>query len=306
MEDNSQSVIKKTKFKKSSDKKLALILLVPPLLFLSIFTLYPILRVIWMSLHSISITEPWLGEPFVGLKNYIDMLSDGRFWNSLKFTLLFSIITGIFELAFGLLLAVLASKKFKFRGLILAAILFPWVLPTVTNALTWKWMFNYDYGLFNGILMQLHIIQEPINWLGSSTLAVIAIYVVSIWKTASFMALLLLPGIQTISKEIYESAMIDGASRIQSFFRITLPNIRNVILVALILRTLQSMQAYDLMVGLTNGGPGNATESLPLYIHNTAFTDMEMGYGSALGVVLFVVIAVLTLIYAKFLYDPDG
>src|SRR5699024_10328893 len=288
------------------DRKTAIILLVPPLLFLSIFTLYPILRVVWMSLHSISITEPWSGEPFVGLKNYIEMLTDGRFWHSLKFTVLFSIITGIFELAIGLLLAVLASKKFKFRGLIIAAIIIPWVLPTVTNALTWKRMFNFDYSLYNGILMQLNLIQDPINWFGNSTLAVIAIYIVSIWKTASFMALLLLPGLQTISKEIYEAAMIDGASTVQSFFRITLPMIRNVILVALVLRTLQSMQAYDLMVGLTNGGPGNATESLPLYIHNTAFVDMNMGYGSALGVVLFIVIAIITIIYAKFLYDPDG
>jgi len=301
-----EGVIKNNKINRNPDRKTAIILIVPPLLFLSIFTIYPIFRVIWMSLHSISVTEPWLGEPFVGIKNYIEMLSDGRFWNSLKFTLLFSIITGIFELALGLFLAVIASKKFKFRALIIAAILFPWVLPTVTNALTWKWMFNFDYGLFNGILMQLNLIQDPINWLGNSTLAVIAIYIVSIWKTASFMALLLLPGLQTISNEIYEAAMIDGASKIQTFFRITLPMIRNVILVALVLRTLQSMQAYDLMVGLTNGGPGNATESLPLYIHNTAFTDMNMGYGSALGVVLFIVIAIITLLYAKFLYDPDG
>ncbi|HLQ82517.1 MAG TPA: sugar ABC transporter permease [Pseudogracilibacillus sp.] len=301
-----EGIIRNSEARINPDRKTAIILLVPPLLFLSIFTLYPILRVVWMSLHSISITEPWSGEPFVGLKNYIEMLTDGRFWHSLKFTVLFSIITGIFELAIGLLLAVLASKKFKFRGLIIAAILFPWVLPTVTNALTWKWMFNFDYGLFNGILMQLNLIQDPINWLGNSTLAVIAIYIVSIWKTASFMALLLLPGLQTISKEIYEAAMIDGASKVQSFFRITLPMIRNVILVALVLRTLQSMQAYDLMVGLTNGGPGNATESLPLYIHNTAFVDMNMGYGSALGVVLFIVIAIITIIYAKFLYDPDG
>src|SRR5699024_5265862 len=150
------------------------------------------------------------------------------------------------------------------RGLILAAILFPWVLPTVTNALTWKWMFNYDYGLFNGVLMQLNLIQEPINWLGDPSFAFFSINIVAIWKTASFMAIILMAGLQAIPKEVYEAARIDGASRAQSFFRITLPMMRNVILVALVLRTLQSMQAYDLMVGLTNGGPGNATVSLPL------------------------------------------
>lgn len=288
-----------------SDRKLAAVLVLPPLLFILLFTLYPILRVVWMSFQQISVSQPWLGTPFVGFDNYIQAFQDGRFWYSLNFTLFFSIATVLIEIALGIGLALFANKAFKFRGWVRAAILFPWALPTITNAITWRWMYNQDYGLFNGLMLQMGMIDKPLNWLGDTTLATIAIFTVSIWKTTSFMAIIILAGLQSIPSDIYEAANIDGASRVQSFFRITLPLLRNVILVSLILRTLHAMQAFDLMYGLTQGGPGNTTETLPMYIHTTAFVDMEWGYGSALGVILFIVIFIISLIYVKLLYDSD-
>lgn len=291
--------------KKWSDRQTALVLILPPALFLLSFTLYPILRVFWMSLHQISVSEPWLGKPFIGFDNYIQAFHDGRFWNSLRFTLSFTFLTVIFELILGLYLATVANTRFRFRGLARAAILFPWVLPTITNALTWRWMFNQDYGLINGLLLWIGIIHKPLNWLGDSTLAYAAICIVSIWKTSSFMALILLAGLQTIPGSLVEAARIDGANRLQILFRITLPLLRNVILVAVVLRTLATMQAFDLMYGLTQGGPGNDTESLPMYIHSTTFVDMQWGYGSALGVLLFVFLLALSAVYVKLLYDPD-
>lgn len=288
-----------------SDKSLALLLITPPLAFLLLFTLYPIIRVFWMSLHQISVTQPWLGTPFIGIENYRTALEDARFWHSASFTLLFALVTVVFEIVFGLFLAMIANRTFRFRGLVRAAILFPWALPTVTNALTWRWMFNTDYGLFNGMLLQFGWIDRPINWLGDTRLAFFAVCVVAIWKTASFMAIIILGGLQSIPGELYEAADIDGANAVQSFFRITLPLLRNVIMVALVLRTLHALQAFDLMFGLTQGGPGNATESLPMYIHTTAFVDMEWGYGSALGVLLFILIFSISAVYVKFLYDPD-
>lgn len=288
-----------------SDNTLALLLITPPITFLLLFTLYPIIRVFWMSLHQISVTQPWLGTPFVGFDNYIQAFHDTRFWHSTGFTIAFSLLTVIVEVVFGLFLAIIANKTFPFRNFIRAAILFPWALPTVLNALTWKWMFNSDYGLFNGMLLQWGLIDKPINWLGDAKLAFVSICVVSIWKTASFMAIILLGGLQSIPSDIYEAAEIDGASRVQSFFMLTLPLLRNVIMVSLVLRTLGSLQAFDLMYGLTNGGPGNATESLPMYIHTTAFVDMEWGYGSALGVLLFLIIFLITALNVKLLYNPD-
>ncbi len=288
-----------------TDKQVACLLILPPVLFLLIFTLYPIVRVFWMSLYHISITEPWLGSPFVGLENYTTAFRDHRFWQSLGFTLSFSSITVIFELIIGLYLAILANKAFRFRGFVRAAILFPWALPTITNALTWRWMFNQDYGLFNAILQALGFIQKPLNWLGDGKLAFTAICIVAIWKTSSFMAIILLAGLQSIPGSLYEAAKIDGANRTQILFRITLPLLRNVILVSLVLRTLSAMQAFDLMYGLTQGGPGNETESLPMYIHTTTFIDMQWGYGSALGVLLFIALFVLSFVYVKVLYDPD-
>ncbi|MGG4034236.1 sugar ABC transporter permease [Paenibacillus cisolokensis] len=280
-------------------------LITPSVIFLLLFTLYPIARVFWMSLHQISVTQPWLGTPFVGLDNYKEVFQDTRFWHSTWFTLAFALITVVFEIVIGLFLAIIANKTFPFRGLVRAAILFPWVLPTVTNALTWRWMFNSDYGLFNGMLMEFGWIDKPINWLGDSNLAFVAVCTVAIWKTSSFMAIIILGGLQSIPNDIYEAANIDGANRLQSFFLLTLPLLRNVIMVALVLRTMHALQAFDLMFGLTQGGPGNTTESLPMYIHNIAFIDMEWGYGSALGVILFILIFAISAIYVKFLYDPD-
>jgi len=239
------------------------------------------------------------------LENYKQAFQDARFWNSTWFTLAFAFITVLFEIVFGLFLAVIANKTFPFRGLVRAAILFPWALPTVTNALTWRWMFNTDYGLFNGMMMEFGWIDKPINWLGDSTLAFIAVCTVAIWKTASFMAIIILGGLQSIPGDIYEAANIDGANRVQAFFLLTLPLLRNVIMVALVLRTLHALQAFDLMYGLTQGGPGNSTESLPMYIHTKAFIDMDWGYGSALGIIMFVLIFAISAIYVKFLYDPD-
>jgi ABC-type sugar transport system permease subunit len=302
---SNQLVPNKMKRKRWSDNQIALALIIPPILFILTFTLLPILKVFWLSLHNISVTEPWLGTPFVGIKNYINIMQDSRFWHSLGFTISFSVITVLFETAIGIFLAIIAHKTFKFRGLVRAAILFPWALPTITNALTWRWMFNQDYGLFNSLLMKAHIIDEPLNWLGNSTLAYIAICIVAIWKTSSFMAIIILPGLQSIPDDLYESAKIDGASRFQSFFFITLPLLRNVLLVALVLRTLGTMQAFDLMYGLTGGGPGNATESLPMYIYQTAFVDLHWGYGSALSVILFFVILIFAGLYVKFLYRTD-
>jgi multiple sugar transport system permease protein len=129
---------------------------------------------------------------------------------------------------------------------------------------------------------------------------------VAIWKTSSFMAIIILPGLQSIPEDIYEAGKIDGASRIQTFFHLTLPLLRNVLLVALVLRTLGTMQAFDLMYGLTGGGPGNSTESLPMYIYQTAFVDLHWGYGSALSVVLFFVILGIASLYIKFLYRSDN
>mgnify|MGYP001275852928 FL=1 len=293
------------KSRRWSDKSLALLLITPPVVFLLLFTLYPIARVFWMSLHQIVVTQPWLGTPFIGLENYKQAFQDARFWNSTWFTLAFAFITVLFEIVFGLFLAVIANKTFPFRGLVRAAILFPWALPTVTNALTWRWMFNTDYGLFNGMMMEFGWIDKPINWLGDSTLAFIAVCTVAIWKTASFMAIIILGGLQSIPGDIYEAANIDGANRVQAFFLLTLPLLRNVIMVALVLRTLHALQAFDLMYGLTQGGPGNSTESLPMYIHTKAFIDMDWGYGSALGIIMFVLIFAISAIYVKFLYDPD-
>ncbi|WP_445492729.1 carbohydrate ABC transporter permease [Niallia sp. 03133] len=299
-----QQSLKKGK-KSWSDRKLAFILITPPLLFILTFTLYPIIRVFWMSLHKIIVTQPWLGTPFTGVGNYVKMIHDLRFWHSIGFTLGFSILTIAFELMIGLFLAVIANKQFKFRGIVRAAILFPWVMPTIINALAWRWMYNQDYGLFNGLLIKFGLIDHSLNWLGDSKLAFIAICIVAIWKTSSFIAIILLAGLQSISSDIYEAAMIDGASSFQSFIYITLPLLRNVFLVAVVLRTMDAMQAFDLMFGLTQGGPGNSTESLPMYIYRSAFVDMDWGYGSALGVTLFFITFSMTALYVKFLYKPE-
>jgi multiple sugar transport system permease protein len=202
-------------------------------------------------------------------------------------------------------IAVLLNKEFKFRGIVRVAILFPWALPTALNAIMWRWMFNTEFGIINYGLISIGLIEKQLNWLGKEPLAMIAMMSVSTWKTSSFMALLLLAGLQTIPKDLYESAKIDGAGGFKSFFYITLPLLAPAIIVSLLLRTMDALRVFELPFNLTDGGPLNTTETISLYSYRVLFDFFEFNYGSSMVIVQFILIMIISLIYIKSIKNID-
>ena len=232
-------------------------------------------------------------------------MDDVRFWKSLSVTFIFTLISIPIELVLGVGLALLMNESFHGKGLARLAVLFPWALPTALNALIWRWMYNADYGLFNAVGLQSGVIKEPLNWLGDETMAMASMVVVSVWKTSSFMALIILAGLQSVPRDLYEAGRIDGMNRWQEFREITLPLLKGSIMVALIIRSMDALRTFELPFNLTDGGPDSATETLSLYAYKTIFEFVEFNAGAAIVVVQFLVIFALSLVYIFTLRSKD-
>lgn len=286
------------------EERLAWLLLLPVILTLLALGVYPALSTILFSLQQGG--SFGLGTTWAGLANYFKLARDVQFWNAFKFSILYSIITVIGQMIFGTALALLANRKFAGRWLLRAAVLFPWAIPTATNSVVWAYMFNDQYGLVNSILEHLGLMSplHPFVWLGTSQSATILIYILAIWKANSLVALLVLAGLQSISDEVYEASRIDGATPWQTLWRITLPLLRPTLTVTLILRTIESLQAFDLISAFTNGGPGNATQNLGLYIYVQIQQFGDFSYGSTIAMVLMVVTLVFVVVYLRMLHRP--
>ena len=281
------------------DLRLASILMAPTLAIILCVAIYPIVNVVWLSLHRkmliFNISE------FVGLDNYAHLLGDARFWNSLFNTFYFTVISVSLELAFGLLIALAIHRAFPGRGMIRAALLIPWIIPTVVSAKMWQWIYNPDFGIMNFLLRECGLLSENVNWLGNKYLAIHAVILTDVWKTTPFMALLLLAGLQVIPEDLYRAAMVDGASAWRRFWHITLPLLRPAILIALLFRTLDAFRIFDTVYVLTGGGPGNKTETLSVYAYKLMFQTLQFGYGSTVSVVTFLCVMSISILYIKFL-----
>jgi multiple sugar transport system permease protein len=211
--------------------------------------------------------------PFVGFENYAYAFADERFWGATLNTLLYVLITVPGAVVVGLGLALLANLPFRVKWPVRLGLLLPWALPLVFAGLIFRWFFEYRQGIVNDIVVTLGF--EPLQWLSRPGLAFFAICLAIVWKTSSFVALVLLAGLQTIPKELYEAAEVDGATRWQRFWRITLPLLRPAIVVALIFRTITAIQTFDIPYAMTGGGPGDSTETLAMYIHKTTIDFLD-------------------------------
>lgn len=241
-------------------------------------------------------------EPnFVGFAYYKQFLTEKRMWASLSNTLVFTLISVLLELALGLWIAMLINKQFRGRGLVRAAVLIPWAIPTVISALMWKFMYDGQNGIVAKIFSEAGLISDMSTLLTTKTGAMFSVIFADVWKTTPFMALLIFAGLQTIPDSLYEAADIDGASKRQQFFRITLPMLKSTILVALLFRTLDAFRVFDLIYALTGGGPANSTETISIYAYKTMFAQMDFGAGSALSVIVFFCVALISIGYVKIL-----
>jgi ABC-type sugar transport system permease subunit len=284
------------RFKDPGEGTLAVILLAPAFLLLLLIVVYPIGKLIWNSFFDLRLSGG--GAKFVGVENYVLALKDPDFWNATWNTVLITVITVPGALVVGLALAMLANLPFKRRWPVRLALLLPWALPLAFVGLIFAWFFHTEYGVVNDVLRRLFG-AELTMWLLTPSYAFAAICGAIIWKTSSFMALILLAGLQMIPKSLYEAAEVDGASKWQQFWQITIPMLMPSIIVALIFRTITALQTFDIPVTMTHGGPGNSTQTLAMLIHATTIDYLDVGYGSTLAVLMFVLSLVVTAFYMK-------
>ncbi|MFP4637865.1 MAG: carbohydrate ABC transporter permease [Spirochaetaceae bacterium] len=288
-----------------SERELIFLLLAPATIFLLLMVVYPLGRTIHLSMHFMKLSLPQEGTPFVGLENFVKMFTDPRFFHSLRVLAVYGVGSVVFPLLIGLGMALVVHRVFPGRWVARAAVILPWAMPRSLSALTWSWILDGSYGLVNGTLMRLGMVAEPIQFLGSSDLAMASLIFTSTWKTASFMALILLAGLQSIPNQLYEQGRVDGANRLQAFRYITLPQLRSSILVALIFRTIVAVQVFDTPFALTKGGPGIATEPLSLYIHRVTLNHLDFGYGSALALFMIAITLVAAILYIRVLWEEE-
>ncbi len=281
-----------------SEKALAIVLLAPAFALLALVVAYPIGKLIWNSFFDLRLSGGIDAVKFVGWLNYVDALKDKDFLNAAGNTLLITFITVPGALLVGLGLAMLANLPFKRRWPVRLALLLPWALPLSFVGLIFAWFFHTEYGVVNDVLRRFGA-AETTMWLLSPSYAFAAICAAIVWKTSSFMALILLAGLQMIPRSLYEAAEVDGASRWQQFCQVTLPMLMPSIVVALIFRTITALQTFDIPYTMTKGGPGNATETLAMLIHKTTIEYLDMGYGSAQAVCMFVLAMCVTAVYLK-------
>jgi multiple sugar transport system permease protein len=241
-------------------------------------------------------------EPnYIGFTYYQQFLTDKRMWISLSNTFVFTVISVCTELVLGLWIALLIHKPFKGRGLIRASILIPWAIPTVISAMMWKFLYDGQNGIVAYLFSLVGIVPDMASLLTTKAGAMFSVIFADVWKTTPFMALLLFAGLQTIPPSLYEAADVDGATKTQQFFRITLPLLKPAILVAVLFRTLDAFRVFDLIYVLTGGGPANSTETISIYAYKTMFAQMNFGAGSALSVIVFLCVALISIGYIKIL-----
>lgn len=285
----------------------AWLFLAPTFLVLALVAGWPLIRTIYFSFTNASLTN-LSGAEFVGFANYLSwitlksgrtiyrgLLADPAWWNAVWNTLKFTVLSVSIETALGLIVALVLNAQFPGRGLVRAAILIPWAIPTIVSAKMWAWMLNDQFGILNDMLIGLGLIGERIAWTASPDTAMIAVLIVDVWKTTPFMALLILAGLQMVPGDIYEAAKIDGVHPVRVFWRVTLPLIRPALMVAVIFRMLDALRIFDLIYVLT---PNNAqTKTMSVMARENLFDFDKFAYGAAASTMLFLIIATITILY---------
>jgi trehalose/maltose transport system permease protein len=272
----------------------AWLFMAPMLIVLALVAGWPLLRTMWFGFTDANLSDLEAAE-FIGFANYYYLLTDPGWWSAVRNTLVFTGVSLIVETILGLAIALALNAHFRGRGLLRAAVLIPWAIPTVVSAQMWNWMYHDVFGVINAVLLTLGLITEPIAWTASPDTALLAIIMVDVWKTTPFMALLLLAGLQMLPQECYESARVDGVHPIKVFFKITLPLLRPALMVAIIFRALDALRIFDLIYVMT--GNNQETMSMSVYARQQLVDFQDVGYGSAAATLLFLIIAVITVIY---------
>ena len=276
---------------------LGAMLIAPTVLIFCAVIVYPLASAIYLSLFSIY--TPTMEGEWVGLSNYRTLLASGEFWRSFGNNVIWTIGTLTLQIVFGILVALVLNQNLWFRSLARSLVLFPYFLSTVVAVLVWRWLFNDLYGVLNHFLMWARIIDMPVDWLGSMPNAMLSTIMVGAWKYFPFVVIAVLARLQTIPEELYEAATIDGASPVAKFFDITLPQLKEVLVVIVLLRTIWDFKEFDLIYLLTGGGPVISTQTLPLLVYKEAFALNQMGSAATVAVMMMLFMLVFMFFYLR-------
>jgi ABC-type sugar transport system permease subunit len=266
---------------------LAWALVLPALVTIALVVVFPIVWTFWESFHLHDLRMPWLGRPSIGLANYAEALTDRRFLSALGHTGMFVVASVTLELAAGLFLALALNRVSRGVSAVRTAVLLPWAIPTVVGALVWRFIFESPGGLANAVVIALG--ATPPTWFADAVMAWLPIVLADVWKTTPFVALLLLAGMQSIDKSLFEAAAMDGAGPWRRFTGIMVPLLKPALVVAFLFRTLDAFRVFDVVYVMTGGGPGTATEPVAVYTFVALMQNLRFGYGSALSVMMFLV-----------------
>jgi multiple sugar transport system permease protein len=276
---------------------LGLIFIAPTILVFCAVIVYPLLSAIYLSLFSIY--TPTMEGDWVGLANFRELLAKGEFWRSLANTLIWTLGTLSLQLLFGVLVALMLHQNMVFRSLARSLVLFPYFLSTVVAVLVWRWLFNDLYGIVNHMLMWSGILDMPMDWLGTMPNAMLSLIFIGAWKYFPFVVIAVLARLQSIPDELYEAATIDGAGPIARFFDVTLPQLKSVLVVIVLLRAIWDFKEFDLIYLLTGGGPVISTQTLSLMVYKEAFALNQMGAASAVAVLMMIVMLTFMILYLR-------
>jgi ABC-type sugar transport system permease subunit len=301
---HSHSPLKRRLSLRRQDARTAWLLLAPSLLVILGVTLWPVISTFFLSFFN---APSGLDQTrtFVSLGNYIDMLKDQTFWETIGRTLYFTVISVGLELALGLAIAQLIhSRPWGWKFLRISLIV-PWAVPTIVNGAMWRWIYSADFGALNGLLMQLGLIKHYIPWLTLPEMAMNLVIVADVWHTMPFVALVLQAALATLPEDLDEAAAVDGANAWQRFWKIRVPLLRPAILVALIVRTVDAFRVFDIVYIITSGGPAYKTLTITYLTYLNSFSFGKQGTGAALSFLISIFTIIMALIYIRFLYRPE-
>ena len=289
---------------KVSHQKAGILLITPSVFLICALLVYPVLYGVWLSLFKKHSFFP--EQKFVGLANYLYLLRDSEFWMSLLYGTYYSVSTIVLQIVIGLIAALILNEAFRGRNFVRGVVLFPYMIPTVVAIILWKWLLNSQFGLVNYILLAIGIIEDPLSWMGKDHIMT-SLIIISVWEFFPFVVLSVLARLQTIPPVLYEAAKVDGAGAWSRFIHVTLPQLRNVLFVVILLRSIWMFTKFDTVWLLTQGGGAEKyIRTLPVYAYMRTFMYYQAGLGSTLAVIMFGILIASTAVYFKMFRREEG
>lgn len=299
MEPNTMPSVKRQSGSKLFSTWTNYIFILPIILFMLVFVLFPIVYNITLSLQDVNVYNFKKEHHFAEFENYTNTFKDPVFYTALRNSLVFTVLSLVFQFGIGFALALFFNRKFPGRNLMRSLMLLAWMLPVVITASVFQWMLNGDYGVINYVLQLLGFINEPHSWLSDNGTSLLSTIIANIWIGIPFNMIILLTGLQGMPEQLYEAARLDGASRLKQFRHITLPLMKPTILILLMLGIINTFKVFDLIFIMTAGGPVNSSNVLPIYAYQLSFLKFEFSQGAAVSMIMFIILIVLAVFYLR-------